>query len=142
MSDEEKRSKKQKIEDNRRLRAISQSFTILPTSPSSPSFVSDRIHCRFSADDFEDTYDESSNEYLDCLDDNERILVTKIEEHYIHAVRLNISVIKGYDNPCLRNLNGFADVVNEPAQISTLRMITFFKLTPQFNVSCLFCILF
>ncbi|CAF1163186.1 unnamed protein product [Rotaria sp. Silwood1] len=137
MSEEEKRTKKQKIEDNRRLRALSQSLSILSQSSSSSSYspfiIPDDRHLSFSFQTSEETFDEDLNEYKYFLNDNDRILLNKIEEHYTQAVRLNISVIKGYDNPCLRNLNDFVDVLNEPAHISALRMITLFKLTPEFN---------
>ncbi|CAF2614290.1 unnamed protein product [Rotaria sp. Silwood2] len=133
MSEEEKRTKKQKIEDNRRLRALSQSLSILSQSSYSPLIIPDDRHSQFSFQTSEEIFDEDSNEYKYFLNDSDRILLTKIEEHYTQAVRLNISVIKGYDNPCLRNLNDFVDVLNEPAHISALRMITLFKLTPEFN---------
>ncbi|CAF3984204.1 unnamed protein product, partial [Rotaria sp. Silwood1] len=139
MSEEEKRTKKQKIEDNRRLRALSQSLSILSQSSSSSSYspfiIPDDRHLSFSFQTSEETFDEDLNEYKYFLNDNDRILLNKIEEHYTQAVRLNISVIKGYDNPCLRNLNDFVDVLNEPAHISALRMITLFKLTPEFNTT-------
>jgi len=130
MSEEEKRTKKQKIEDNRRLRAMSQSLSLLTTAFITP----DEKSFQYSSENLDDASDEDSNDFKYLLNNNEWNLLTKIEEHYIQAVRLNISVIKGFDNPCLRNLNDFVDVVNEPAHISTLRMITFFKLTPEFNV--------
>ncbi|CAF3203965.1 unnamed protein product [Rotaria socialis] len=133
MSEEEKRTKKQKIEDNRRLRAISQSLSMLSKSSYSPLIVPDDKHSQFSFENCDDTFDEDSNEYKYFLQDNDRSLLTTIEEHYTQAVRLNISVIKGYDNPCLRNLNDFVDVLNEPAHISALRMITLLKLTQEFN---------
>jgi succinate dehydrogenase flavin-adding protein (antitoxin of CptAB toxin-antitoxin module) len=130
MSEEEKRTKKQKIEDNRRLRAMSQSLSMLTTPFISP----DEKLFQYSSENLNDMSDEDSNDFKYLLNNNEWDLLTKIEEHYTQAVRLNISVIKGFDNPCLRNLNDFVDVVNEPAHISTLRMITFFKLTSEFNV--------
>ncbi|CAF1279968.1 unnamed protein product [Rotaria sordida] len=134
MSEEEKRTKKQKIEDNRRLRALSQTLSLLSQSSYSPLIIPDDRHCQFSFQPSEEIFDEDSNDYKYSLNDNDRILLTKIEEHYTQAVRLNISVIKGYDNPCLRNLNDFVDVLNEPAHISALRMVTLFKLTPEFNL--------
>ena len=130
MSEEEKRTKKQKIEDNRRLRALSQSLSIL----SVPSILPDERYIQLSYEEDNEIFDDDSNDYKYYLNNNDRILLTKIKEHYTEAVRLNISVIKGFNNPCLRNLYDFVDVVNEPAHISTLRMITFFKLTPEFNV--------
>ncbi|CAF4697222.1 unnamed protein product [Rotaria sp. Silwood2] len=142
MSEEEKRTKKQKIEDNRRLRALSQSLSILSQSSYSPLIIPDDRHSQFSFQTSEEIFDEDSNEYKYFLNDSDRILLTKIEEHYTQAVRLNISVIKGYDNPCLRNLNDFVDVLNEPAHISALRMITLFKLTPEFNVGFYFLLFF
>ncbi|CAF3501532.1 unnamed protein product, partial [Rotaria socialis] len=119
---------------NRRLRAISQRLSMLSESSYSPLIAPDDKYSQFSFENCEDTFDEDSNEYKYFLQDNDRSLLTKVEEHYTQAVRLNISVIKGYDNPCLRNLNDFIDVLNEPAYISALRMITLFKLTQEFNV--------
>lgn len=141
MSEEEKRTKKQKIEDNRRLRALSQSLSVLSKASYSPSIIPDDKTSQFQFETCEDTFDEDSNEYKYFLSDDDRSLLTKIEEHYTQAIRLNISVIKGYEYPCLRNLNDFVDVLNEPAHISALRMITFFKLTPQFSVSSIFIFL-
>jgi len=137
MSEEEKRTKKQKIEDNRRLRAMSQSLSILST----PSIIPDDKYFQYSYENVNETSDdEDSNDFKYCLNNSERIFLTKIEEHYTQAVRLNNSVIKGFDTPCLRSLNDFVDVVNEAAHICSLRLITFFKLTPEFNVSCTFSI--
>jgi hypothetical protein len=130
MSEEEKQTKKQKIEDNRRLRAISQSLSVL----SSPSILPDDQDFQYSLDDLSETSDEDSNDLKSYFNNHDRIFLTKIEKCYKHAVRLNISVIKGFDFPCLRNLNDLVDVVNEPAHISALRLITFFKLIPEFNV--------
>jgi hypothetical protein len=138
MSEEEKRTKKQKIEDNRHLRALSLSLSILPTGDYSPSILSDEKHSQFSFEKCEDSSDEDSSEYKYLFNDNTRIILTRIEQHYTEAVRLNISVIKGFESPCLRNLNDLIGVVNEPAHICTLRMITFFKLTPEFNVGFFF----
>jgi hypothetical protein len=140
MSEEEKRTKKQKIEDNRRLRALSQSLSVLSTPAYSPPVTTND---QFSIEKFESlSDDEESTEYKYFLNDTQRLLLTKIEERYTQSVRLNISVIKGFDNPCLRNLNDLVDVVNEPAHISALRLITFFKLTPEFNVGLLVLVLF
>ena len=48
MSEEEKRTKKQKIADNRRLRAISQNSTIFALTPaSSPLMVPETEHFNF-----------------------------------------------------------------------------------------------
>jgi hypothetical protein len=160
MSEEEKRTKKQKIEDNRRLRAMSQNSTTMFsfTPSSSPPIVPETEHLNFpieyqkhrindNDDDYEDNkhnirlsddnndFNENIFDYKTLLNDHDRILLTKINENYTRAVQLNVSVIRGYDFPCLRNLNDFTDVVNEPAQMSTLRMITFLKLTPEFNVN-------
>jgi len=77
---------------------------------------------------FFDSFDDKC-----LLDLNERLLLAKIDENYTRAVRLNIIATKNHNSSSLRNLNDVADVVNEPAQISTIRMITFFKLTPQFS---------
>lgn len=134
MSEEEKRSKKQKIEDNRRLRAMSQSLSMLST----PFILPDENSFHFSYEKLDDTSDEDSDDLKYCLDSPERTVLSKIEEHYTQAVRLNNSVIKGFENPCLRNLNNYVECVNEPAQICALRLITFFKLTPEFNVSICF----
>ncbi|CAF0987726.1 unnamed protein product [Rotaria sordida] len=175
MSEEEKRTKKQKIEDNRRLRAMSQNSTMFSITPStSPSIVPETERFNFSVeyrkhfvkddededdndnnkdtsylfDDNNDTNDfkpikgifnnnnninQSKFDYKILLNDHDRILLTKIDENYTRAVQLNISVAKGYDSPCLRNLNHLTNIVNELAQISTLRTITFLKLTPEFN---------
>lgn len=136
MSEEEKRTKKQKIEDNRRLRAMTRSFSTLPIATYSPPIVSNDRYSQFCFENYDDSSDGDSNEYKYLLADNIRVILSKIEQHYTQAVRLNISVIKGFESPCLRNLHDLVDVVNEPAHISTLRMITFFKLTPEFNVGC------
>ncbi|CAF3920313.1 unnamed protein product, partial [Rotaria sp. Silwood1] len=49
MSEEEKRTKKQKIEDNRRLRAMSQNLTMFSITPStSPSIVPETEPFNFS----------------------------------------------------------------------------------------------
>ena len=131
MSEEEKRTKKQKIDDNRRLRAMSQSLNMLSTTNRTrrtthpPNVTTPIVH-----DD-----DDDSNDYKYLLDDVHRDLLAKVEEHYMHAVRLNVAAMKDTDQPRLRNLNGVVNVVNEPGQMSALRMITFFKLTPEFNVS-------
>lgn len=131
MSEEEKQSKKQKIEDNRRLRAMS----ILSASTSSLSIMPSERHVQFSVDSRDDSCSSDSNEYVYSLDDDVRMALTQIEKHYARAVRLNTSVVRGFDSPCLRHLNELVDIVNEPAHISCLRLITFFKLTPEFNVS-------
>ncbi|CAF1284621.1 unnamed protein product [Adineta steineri] len=133
MSEEEKRTKKRKIDDNRRLRAMSQSLSILSASTYSPSIPPDDGYSEYIFLKSQDSSDDDSNEYKYSFDGNTRILLKQIEEHYTQAVRLNISIIKGLDSPCLRDLHDLVDIVNEPAHISTLRMITFFKLTPQFN---------
>jgi hypothetical protein len=138
MSEEEKRTKKQKIEDNRRLRALSQSLSLLSTPSYSPINLPDEKYIQYSDEKLNQSSDEDSNDFKYYLNDNERILLTKIEEHYTEAVRLNISVIKGYDYPCLRILNDLTDLLNEPAHVCTLRLITFFKLTPEFNVGSFF----
>ncbi|CAM2707105.1 unnamed protein product [Rotaria socialis] len=177
MSEEEKRTKKQKIEDNRRLRAMSQNLTMFSLTPaSSPSNVPETKLYSFpiknekhSFDDFDDNNnnnnkeslllfdykDESANfkimhellnhnsntdeiqqssfDYKTLLDENDRLLITQIDENYTHAVELNVSIAEDYDLPCLRNLNHITNIVNELTHISTLRTITFYKLTPEFN---------
>ncbi|CAF4644225.1 unnamed protein product [Rotaria sp. Silwood1] len=174
MSEEEKRTKKQKIEDNRRLRAMSQNLTMFSITPStSPSIVPEtepfnfsiEYQKRFSNDDedaddndnkdniylfddnndtndikpFETSFSHNNNinqnkfDYKTLLNDHDRILLIKIDENYTRAVQLNISVAEGYDLPCLRNLNHITNIVNELTQMSTLRTITFLKLTPEFN---------
>ena len=164
MSEEEKLTKKQKIEDNRRLRAMSQNSTMFSFTPSSsPPTVPEEDHFNFPIkyhkriffnnddddnDDDEDNkdhihlFDDKNNDtnedifnYKTLLNNDDCLILTKIEEDYTRAVHLNISVVRGHDIPCLRNLNDITDVVNEPAQMSTLRLITFLKLTPEFNVS-------
>jgi hypothetical protein len=160
MSEEEKRTKKQKIEDNRRLRAMSQNSTMFSFTPSSsPPSVPEEDHFNFPSeyhkhiflnndDDDDDNkdhihlFDDNNNDtneetfnYKTLLNNDDCLILTKIEKDYTHAVRLNISVVRGHDIPCLRNLHDITDVVNEPAQMSTLRLITFLKLTPEFNVS-------
>ena len=131
MSEEEKQTKKQKVEDNRRLRAMSR----LPVLKSSPSIVPNDGYVPLSLDQYDDTSSTDSNEYKYALDDNLRAALTKVEREYARAVQLNISVIQGLDSSCLRSLSELVDVANEPAHISALRLITFFKLTPEFNVS-------
>lgn len=131
MSEEEKRSKKQKIEDNRRLRAMSQSLCQLT---SIASIQPDPYSYENSTEIVHEDSDEDSNDFKYSLESPEQILLKKIEEHYCQAVRLNKSVIKGYDSPCMRYLSDPIECLNEPAQISALRLITFFKLTPEFNV--------
>jgi hypothetical protein len=132
MSEEEKRTKKQKIEDNRRLRAMSQSLSMLATPPSYlPTALLDED---YSFENLHYTSDEDSDDFKNSLNKQDRILLTKIDEHYTRAVRLNTSVIQGVDSPGLRNLADFVEIVNEPAHISALRLITFFKLTPEFSV--------
>lgn len=126
MSEEEKRSKKQKIEDNRRLRAMSQSLSHLT---SIASIQPDH----YSAEDSMEDPDEDSNDFIYSLESHQQTLLKKLDEHYNQAVRLNKSVIKGYDSPCVRYLSDHIECINEPAQISALRLITFFKLTPEFN---------
>ncbi|CAF2714467.1 unnamed protein product [Rotaria sp. Silwood2] len=182
MSEEEKLTKKQKIEDNRRLRAMSQNLTMFSITPSnSPSIVPETEHFSFSVDyqkhfsndDEDEDYNDNKNtiylfddpndkkdikpfaeifnhsnnnnnnnnnninqnkfDYKTLLNDHDRRLLTKIDENYTRAVQLNISVAEGCDLPCLRNLNHITNIVNELAQISTLRTITFLKLTPEFN---------
>jgi hypothetical protein len=158
MSEEEKLTKRQKIEDNRRLRAMSQNLNMFAFTPSSsPPIVPESEHLNFSIeyqksffhddDDDDDTkdhiqlFDDTNDtndeifDYKTLLNLDDRLLLTKIEENYKRAVQLNISVVRGHDLPFLRNLNDVTDVVNEPAQMSSLRMITFLKLTPEFNVS-------
>jgi hypothetical protein len=181
MSEEEKRTKKQKIEDNRRLRAMSQNSTTLSfTSSSSPSLVpqtecfhfpigyqkrvvaedddsnEDNKHNIHLFDEINDTKDlkpmeqifnytnninQNIFDYRVLLNGDDRTILTKIEEDYTRAVQLNVSVVRGFDIPCLRILNDVTDVVNEPAQMGTIRLITFFKLTPEFNVRFIFFIL-
>jgi len=181
MSEEEKRTKKQKIEDNRRLRAMSQNSTTFSfTSSSSPPLVpqnecfhfpigyqkrvvvedddnnEDNKHNIHLFDEINDTkelkpmeqifnYTNNINQnifdYRVLLNGDDRTILTKIEEDYTRAVRLNVSVVRGFDIPCLRILNHVTDVVNEPAQMGTIRLITFFKLTPEFNVRFIFFIL-
>ena len=136
MSEEEKRLKKQKIEDNRRLRAISQSLSVLSTCSQSPTTMSnDGKHHESVLSSSNEFVDDDSNDFKSLFTDYQRVFLIKIEEHYRQAVELNVSAIPGYENPCLRHLNGIVDLLNEPAQICALRMITFFKLTPEFNVS-------
>ena len=149
MSEEEKRSKKQKIEDNRRLRSMSQNLTELSFTPSSssprvPETEDLNVLFEYQNNDntnhqiFDDTNEEilkiNYSDYKTLLNSNDRILLTKLEDNYNQAVQLNISVIKSPEYPCLKKLHHVTDVVNEPAQIDALRMITFFKLTPEFNV--------
>lgn len=167
MSEEEKLSKKQKIEDNRRLRAMSQSSTMFAFTPSSsPPTVPETEQYQYTIDFpkiYLDDYNNDSHEhqfdsfpdsqeflfdikpnhdilkYFDSFDDqcllnlNERLLLAKIDENYTRAVRLNVVATKNLKSSSLRNLNDVTAVVNEPTQISTIRMITFFKLTPQFS---------
>lgn len=168
MSEEEKRTKKQKIEDNRRLRAMSQTSPIFSLTPSSsPPMVPETenfhspidYHKRVVDDDedtnnamdpFEDTNDFfdikpsvdvlnqlTSQNTFDCkalLEQDDRLLLTTIERNYTRAVQLNVAMRRGCDFPRLRNLTDVTDLVNEPAQMSSLRMITFLKLTPEFHV--------
>ena len=130
MSEEEKLTKKQKIEDNRRLRAMSQSLNLLTTSNRTRRTIRRNSVTEPLADDGDD-----SNDYKYLLNDGHRDLLAKVEEHYTDAVRLNVAAMKAADQPRLRNLNSVVNVVNEPGQMSALRMITFFKLTSEFNVS-------
>ncbi|CAF4615840.1 unnamed protein product, partial [Rotaria magnacalcarata] len=76
---------------------------------------------------------QSSFDYKTLLDENDRLLITQIDDNYTLAVELNVSIAEDYDLPCLRNLNHITNIVNELTHISTLRMITFCKLTPEFN---------
>lgn len=172
MSEEEKRTKKQKIEDNRRLRAMSQHLNMFSFTPSSsPSIVPENERFNYSieyqnhsinddlnnqhndsvflADDNNDSNDipsikdilgsnnknQNQFDFKTLLNDGDRTALTIINDNYIRAVQLNISIVTGYDPPCLRNLNDITDFLNETAQMSTLRTITFLKLTPEFNVS-------
>lgn len=175
MSEEEKLSKKQKIEDNRRLRAMSQNSSMFAFTPSSsPPTVPETEPCHLSVDyrkrhvhyDDEETNDvkhqihlfdetndadeirlaeellnkqkyadENAFDFKNLLGADARALLSKIEEDYTRGVQLNVSVVRGHHLPCLRSLNDVTDVVNEPAQMSSLRLITFLKLTPEFNVS-------
>jgi hypothetical protein len=162
MSEEEKRTKKQKIEDNRRLRAMSQNSTMFSFTPSSsPPIVPEtegfnfpneyqkqdddddyktNIHLFEDTNDildikpFENKFNQTIFDYTNFLNNNDRQLLINVEKNYTRAVQLNVSVIRGYDFPCLRNLNDITDVVNEPAQMSSIRIITFLKLTPEFHV--------
>jgi hypothetical protein len=135
MSDEEKCRKKQKIEDNRRRRAISQSLSTLSTVSHSPSIVlNDEQTFQYVPSTLNETFDDDSNDYKYLVDDYQRHFITTIEEHYRKAVRLNVSIIQACNPPCVRPLNGMIDVLNEPMHISALRLITYFKLTPEFNV--------
>lgn len=135
MSEEEKRHKKQKIEDNRRLRTMSQSLSKLTTNSDSPSIPSSSACSQFTFENLDGPSDDDTEDFKNSLDFEQRTLLTKIEEHYTQAVRLNISVIPGYSSPCLRNISSIVSCLNEPAYISSLRLITFLKLTPQFQVS-------
>jgi succinate dehydrogenase flavin-adding protein (antitoxin of CptAB toxin-antitoxin module) len=130
MSEEEKRTKKQKIEENRRLRAMSQSLSMLTNASHLPADLFDE---NYSFENLYYTSDEDSDDFKNLLNQYDRILLNNIDEHYTQAVRLNTSVIQGVDTPCLRNMSDFVEIVNEPAHISALRLITFFKLTPEFN---------
>ena len=134
MSEEEKCTKKQKIEDNRRLRALSRSLSMPSKSSYSPLTVFDEEDFQFSFENCNEMYDEDLNGYRYLFKDNRYMLLKRIKECYDQAIRLNISVAKGYESPCLRNLNHYIAVVNEPALMNALRMITFFKLTTEFNV--------
>lgn len=162
MSEEEKRTKKQKIEDNRRLRALSQTLALSSVrsftpscSPSigpesenyffpieySSSLIDDDLSC-FDATPEDTFHDESSTKSchgssfdfksLFSIDENEQW--KKIEENFIQAIRLNVSVIKGCQRPAFRTLHQMTDLINELGQMSALRMITFLKLTPEFHV--------
>ena len=144
MSEEEKRSKKQKIDENRRLRAVSQSLSTLTTCSYSPSIGSSEQHSQFTFANYNEHFEscDDSNDFKDSLDYTQQNSLTKIEEHYNQAVRLNISVIPGLPNPCLRNLSSIVSCLNEPAYISALRLITFLKLTPQFHVGLMSSVLF
>lgn len=163
MSEEEKRTKKQKIEDNRRLRALSQTLALSSirsfTPSSSPSIVpetenyffpidyssnliDDELNCfdETPEDTFQDepstkSCHDSSFDFknLFSIDENEQL--KKIEENFIQAIRLNVSVIKGCERPCFRTLHQMTDLINELGQMSALRMITFLKLTPEFHVN-------
>lgn len=161
MSEEEKRTKKQKIEDNRRLRALSQTLGLSSirsfTPSSSPSMVpenenyffpieystnliEDDFNC-FDATPEETLHEEPLNksslnhtfDFESLFSIDEAVQLKKIEENFIQAIRLNISVIKGCERPCLRNLHQLTDLINELGQMSALRMITFLKLTPEFH---------
>ncbi|CAF0834531.1 unnamed protein product [Adineta ricciae] len=130
MSEEEKRTKKQKIEDNRRLRAMS----ILSQSASSLSVAPDDQMLPSTLNRSDDSCDSTtSNECKPSTDDRLVHSLTKIAERYRKAVQLNVSVIKGCTSPCLRYMDDLIDVLNEPTHLATLRLITFFKLTPEFN---------
>lgn len=144
MSEEEKRSKKQKIEENRRLRAMSQSLSTLTTCSYSPSIGSSEQHSRFTFPNYNEHFEsyDDSNDFKDSLDYTQQNSLTKIEEHYNQAVQLTISVIPGLPSPCLRTLSSIVSCLNEPAYISALRLITFLKLTPQFHVGLMSSVLF
>lgn len=134
MSEEEKIRKKQKIEDNRRLRAISQSLSMLSTVPCSPSSILEERKFEYlSSTKSDETNDDDSNEFKYLVLNDGHIFLSKIEEYYRKAVNLTVPKIEPTTRPALRDLNGIIDVLNEPTQISALRMITFFKLVPEFN---------
>lgn len=163
MSEEEKQTKRQKIEDNRRLRALSQNVAISSvrsfTPTSSPSIVPENENFPYTTenstnlnenDDELDPFDCQSDETTrdDCvreksdekgldykifLNNDDRRHLTIVEDNYYQAIRLYTPIIKGHDAPCLRNLSKPIDLINELFHMSTLRMITFLKLTPEFQ---------
>lgn len=155
MSEEEKRTKKQKIEDNRRLRALSQTLALSSirsfTPSSSPSIGTENEQYFYSHDYSTNVFDDDLNTFdatpeetlhehpvdvktLFGIDESSDL--KRIDEIYIQAMRLNVSVIKGCETPCQRDLHHLTDLINELGQMSTLRMITFLKLTPEFHVRC------
>lgn len=167
MSEEEKLTKKQKIEDNRRLRAMSQNLTMFSlTASNSPTLVSENELSQtsfkyqkcfdedkntqniFLYDNINEKFDfkpvetipqpinnEISIDYKALLNENDRILLTQVDNNYARAVELNVSSAADYAIPSLRNLNHFTNIVNELTHISSARTITFLKLTPEFRVS-------
>ena len=85
MSEEEKRTKKQKIEDNRRLRATSQNLTVFSFTPlSSPSIVpdteqyNDSIQCRkYFNNDCENNKDNDNKDNINLFDNNNNMLMAE-----------------------------------------------------------------
>ncbi|CAF1310219.1 unnamed protein product [Didymodactylos carnosus] len=122
LTDDEKRTKKQKIEENRRLRQLQNCQT-----------KTDEENIDNSAEEEEESVQNALSVQCDtCLiSSQDWITLEKIQCAYAQSVKLN-SLVGLPLYPSTRKLSTPAQMVNEPTNIHSTRLITYFKQLPEF----------
>ena len=129
LTEEERENKRQKIEENRRLRK-----TLYPDWSDDDEVVEvlkpDQPTMAMSHEERTPTFARSSTASL--LTAADAVKIRQIQEAYVTSVRLTSLPSEIPSFPHRKRLNETSDVVNIPANIQATRLITYFKLIPEF----------